>query len=101
MDPYASGLPESLTSLIIEENAFALEARPESVASLVDFFQVVDFRLDAVRQGNLMVPRVLIEKMPDARDDRLGRVVGGRGRGFWYMKSKTEWPCGVDCSPTS
>ncbi len=36
----------------------------ESVGALVDFFRRVDYQLEAVRQGDQPVPRVVIEQMP-------------------------------------
>jgi Bax protein len=35
-----------------------------SVSALVDAFQKVDYRLDAVRKGDQPVPRIIVEKLP-------------------------------------
>lgn len=70
--------PESLTALIIEKSAPIIVksapiivksaltdgARPESVASLVDLYQEIDYRLDDIRLGGMTVPRVLVDKLP-------------------------------------
>ncbi len=60
----AAAAPESLTALIIEKSALPAEARPESVASLVDLYRDIDYRLDDIRLGEVKVPRVLVDKMP-------------------------------------
>lgn len=56
--------PVSVTALIIEQNALPAEAQHESVASLVDLYRDIDYRLDDIRLGEVRVPRVLVDKMP-------------------------------------
>ncbi len=56
--------PESLTAPIIEYSALPEEGSPQSVASLVDLYQNIDYRLDDIRMGEMTVPRVLVDKMP-------------------------------------
>ena len=57
--------PESLTALIIEKSARLNETQPQSVASLVDLYQEIEYRLDDIRLGEIAVPRLMVEKMPD------------------------------------
>jgi len=56
--------PESLTALIIENDALPEQGSPRSVASLVDLYQNIDYRLDDIRMGEMTVPRLLVDKMP-------------------------------------
>jgi len=56
--------PESLTALIIEKSALPEQTQPESVASLVDLYQDIDYRLDNIRLGEMAVPRILLDKLP-------------------------------------
>ncbi|MCH7942973.1 MAG: glucosaminidase domain-containing protein [Proteobacteria bacterium] len=56
--------PESLAALIIEKSALPEQTQPESVASLVDLYQDIDYRLDNIRLGEMAVPRILLDKLP-------------------------------------
>lgn len=56
--------PESRIALIIEKSALPEEGWPQSVASLTDLYQSIDYRLDGIRMGEMVVPRVLVNKMP-------------------------------------
>ena len=57
--------PESLTALIIEKSALPNETRPQSVASLVDLYREIEYRLDDIRLGEIAVPRLIVERVPD------------------------------------
>ena len=57
--------PESLTSFIIEKTALGDGTGSRSVASLVNLYQDVDYRLDDIKLGEMTVPRILVDKVPD------------------------------------
>lgn len=57
-------MAESLTSFIVETTALGDNTGSQSVASLVDLFQQVDYRLDSIKLGEITVPRILINKVP-------------------------------------
>ena len=62
--PESLTLPESLTALIIKKSALPEKTPPDSVASLVDLYQDIDYRLDNIRLGEMAVPRILLDKLP-------------------------------------
>lgn len=57
--------PESLTSFFIEKAALGDDRGSHSVASLVDLYQKIDYRLDDIKLGATTVPRILVNKVPD------------------------------------
>ena len=56
---------ESFTALIIETSALPDNREPGSVASLVDFYRDIDYRLNDIRLGEVTVPRLLVNRIPD------------------------------------
>ena len=65
LTPESFAAPESLTALIIEKSALSDKTRLQSVASLVDLYQEIEYRLDDIRLGEIAVPRLMVERMPD------------------------------------
>ena len=56
--------PESLTALIIEKSALPEKTQPDSVASLIDLYRDIDYRLDNIRLGEMVVPRIMLDRLP-------------------------------------
>ena len=56
---------ESFTALIIETSALPDNREPGSVASLVDLYRDIDYRLNDIRLGEVTVPRLLVDRIPN------------------------------------
>ena len=53
------------TALIIETSALPDNREPGSVASLVDLYRDIDYRLNDIRLGEVTVPRLMVDRIPN------------------------------------